>query len=266
MTSEHVDKSRRTDHQQQQQPFKVRFRDALAVSRTACRQGVDAMAHNARDYSYQQWYIGYVQDEFGAALFDQELKNKAMPSDTLVQQVVKFANEYPFSDENAVVLNFPDLKRTALMAFNPGFVASPNRAPVEPEIAPFWTDPAVAGPDNHIAGLLSQTSGRLRHYVTGHLKTIQSPITCDHFDEIQHVKVPTFWSIILNPPQLQHGLESISKEEISQDGWVRCADASTTPLELLKPFEYSLLELTDKTPDGHASCVAFVNTRCALCR
>ena len=51
---------------------------------------VDAMVHNARDYTYQQWYMWYVQDEFGAALFDQELKNKTMPSDILVQQVAKF--------------------------------------------------------------------------------------------------------------------------------------------------------------------------------
>ena len=61
------------------------------------------------------------------------------------------------------------------------------------------------------------------------------------------------------PSQLQHGAASISEKEVSQDGWVRCPNAATTPLELLKPFDYSLPEPNDKIPDGNASCVAFMN-------
>ena len=48
-----------------------------------------------------------------------------------------------------------------------------------------------------------------------------------------------------------------------EPGWLgslcRCFyNASLTP-ELLKPFDYSLLEPTDKIPDGSASCIAFMN-------
>ena len=97
--------------------------------------------------------------------------------------------------------------------------------------------------------------------MAGHLKTIQSPINSGCFGEIQYVKVPSFWSTILNPSQLQHGhgLASVSEKEASHDGWVRCTDASAMSPEFLKPFGMSLLEPVDKIPDGNASCVAFMN-------
>ena len=162
--SEPVDKSHRTD---QQQSFKIY---KLPVIHVVC------------------------PEEFGAA-FNQEL-TMSMPTDALVQQVANFPDEYPFSEENAVVI-----RCTPLMAFNPAYVApGSNRPPVEPEISPFWTDPActdippyaVKGPDDHIAGIVSQTPGRLWHYITGHLKTLQSPINRSYFDEIPYVKIPAF--------------------------------------------------------------------------
>ena len=35
-------------------------RDSLPVSRAACHQAVEAMEHNAKNYSLQQWYMWYV--------------------------------------------------------------------------------------------------------------------------------------------------------------------------------------------------------------
>ena len=96
------------------------------------------MKHNARNYTSQQWYMWYVQDECGADLFKQELKSKPMPSDTLIQDIAKFFEEYPYAPENVVVKNC-----TPVMAYNPRYVApGSNRPPVEPEASPFWTDPA----------------------------------------------------------------------------------------------------------------------------
>ena len=65
----------------------------------------------------------------------------------------------------------------------------------------FWTDQACAdvppyagkGPDDHVAGIFSPTPGRLCYYMTGH-----------YLDEIPYVKVPAFWSTLLNSSQLQH--------------------------------------------------------------
>ena len=101
VASRHWDKSHKTD----QPTFKVYklppmvsqkiFRDSLPVSRAACHQAVEAMGRNARNYSHQQWYTWYAQDEYGADLFDQELKLKPLPSDNVIQDVAKFSEEYP---------------------------------------------------------------------------------------------------------------------------------------------------------------------------
>ena len=122
--------------------------------------------------------------------------NKKTPTDLCVEQVAEFPDEYPFSEDNAVVIHC-----APLMAFNPAYVApAPTVRQVEPEVSPFSTDPACAdvptyavkGPDDHIAGIISPTPGRLWHYVTGDLKTLQSPINRSYFDEIPYVKVPAF--------------------------------------------------------------------------
>ena len=187
----------------------------------------------------------------------------AMPTDVLVQQVANFPDEYPFSEETIVVIHC-----MPLMAFNPAYVAPGSTCPpVEPEISPFWTDPActdtppyaVKGSDDHIAGIISPTPGRLGDYMIGHLKTLQSPINCSYFEEIPYVKVQAFWRTLLHPAQVQHGLASVSENELSQDAWVRVQDPNHIPPELLKDFDHSLLEPADLIPDGSASCVAFMN-------
>ena len=90
-------------------------------------------------------YMWHVQDEFGADFFEQELKDKPMLSDTVTETPSsrmwpggRFSDQYSFSEENVVVIScMPP------MAFNPAFVApGSNRLPVEPEISPFWNDPA----------------------------------------------------------------------------------------------------------------------------
>ena len=94
--------------------------------------------------------------------------------------------------------------------------------------------------------------------MTGHLKTLQSPISRGYLDDITYVKVPIFWSGLINS-QLQHGLASVSDKEISQDGWAHYVDNVTMPQEILETFDVSLLEPQDKIPDGHVSCNAFMN-------
>ena len=115
-------------------PAHLRIHEDLPVSRTACQQAVEAMKLNPKGFSYQQWYVWYVQDEFGADLFDFELKNKPMSTDTVSQKVAMFPDSYPFSEENAVVI-----QRMPRMAFNPLFVP-PASKPNEPPVSPLWTD------------------------------------------------------------------------------------------------------------------------------
>ena len=95
--------------------------------------------------------------------------------------------------------------------------------------------------------------------MTGHLKTLQSPINRSYFDKIPYVKVPAFWSMLLSASQLQHGLASVSKKELTQDAWVRVEDLNHIPPELLKDFDRSQLEPSDKIPEGNASAVALMN-------
>ena len=128
-----------------------------------------------------------------------------------------------------------------------------------PEEYPYAPEHFVVKCCKHVAGLLSQTPGKPWHFVTGHAKTIQSPISRSYFDDITYVKVPPLWSTLINPSQLQHGLASISDKEISADGWSRCQANVTMPPDLLKPFDHCLLELQEKIPDGNASCAAFMN-------
>ena len=107
----------------------------------------------------------YVQDEFGADLFQHELKEKNMPSDTkVIQNVAMFPDSYPVSAENAVVLQCCAQDGVqSLCLFLPAF--KPN----EPALtAPFWTEPRLPGcsnvcclafnVDHQVSGLISQDS------------------------------------------------------------------------------------------------------------
>ena len=67
------------------------------------------------------------------------------------------------------------------------------------------------------------------------------------------------------PTQFQHGLASVSEKELTQDAWVRVQDPNHFPPELLKDFDHSLLEPSDKISEGNASCVVFMSyTLCTL--
>ena len=117
-----------------------------------------------------------------APTFEQELKVKPTPTKQIIQDVAKLPEQYPYAPENFVVN-----RCNPSVAYNPAYIApSSNRPLVEPEASPFWTDPtctctdlppyAVIGPDDKlVAGLLSQTPGKLWHYMTGRLKTTSLP-------------------------------------------------------------------------------------------
>ena len=78
------------------------------------------MKHNLRDYNYQQRYMWYVQDE--SEPFDQELKCKNMPSGTLVQDVAKSPEKYPYAVEHAMLKSC-----TPSIAYNPDYVVLLDR-------------------------------------------------------------------------------------------------------------------------------------------
>ena len=138
--------------------------------------------------------------------------------------------------------------------------------PREPESSPFWTDPAcsdappdavISQEDQVVAGLVAQHPGKLWTYVTGHLKVIKTTINNSYPDDTEYVRVPAFWSHIVDPVQFQHGLASVSGKEVSADGWSK--DNVSKPPELLKPFDASVREPQDKIPDRNASCAAFMH-------
>ena len=52
--------------------------------------------------------------------------------------------------------------------------------------------------------------------------------TAGYFDAVEYVKVPAFWSKLMDPAQFHHGLTSVSDQEASQDGWSRWTDMPLT--------------------------------------
>ena len=93
--------------------------------------------------------------------------------------------------------------------------------------------------------------------MTGRLTKLQSLMTNGYFDKIDYVKVPGFWSSIMNVHQLQHALASVSDKRVSQD-WADI-DQHDFPSELNQNFDTSLLFPPEKIPDGNASAIAVVN-------
>ena len=242
MASEHVDKSRKTD----QPPFKVYklpltashkiFRDSLPVSCAACHQAVEAMKHNARNYTYQQWYMWYVQEELGTEL-DQELKSKAMPSDNIIQDVAKFSGECPYAPENFVV------KCCApSMAYNPYHVATTHlllslrhQSSGQTQLVRIF---------HHMQSLVQKTSllqdfcrTRQARFGTSSLD-ISRPSsllsTVATLMTSQMSKSQRFGVISSIHLSSSHGLASIRDKEISADGWACCVDNVSMPPELLK--------------------------------
>ena len=111
---------------------------------------------------------------------------------------------------------------------------------------------AVRNPkDGIVAGFASANPGKLWKNMTGHLQKLQSPISKSYFDNIEYVKVPAFWSGILNPHQLQHALASVSEKWVNRN-W-SSADARDFPPELNQQFDTSLLNPPELIPEGSGS-------------
>ena len=108
-----------------------------------------------------------------------------------------------------------------------------------------------------MGGLLADRPGKLWKHMTGQLKKLQSPISKSYFEMIDYVKVPAFWSSIMNPHQLQHALASISEECVNRD-WSE-ADPRDFPSELNQPFDTSRLNPPEHFPDGAASAIAVIS-------
>ena len=97
--------------------------------------------------------------------------------------------------------------------------ATPPTVPVRSEFSEFWTvsgcadipQTAIRNPkDGFVAGFIPVYPGKLWKHMTGHLQKLQSPISKSYFDNIEYVKVPAFWSGIMNPNQRQHALASVT--------------------------------------------------------
>ena len=138
------------------------------------------------------------------------------------------------------------------------------------------TDPACTTPppyavmspeDKIVAGLTAQQPGKLWNYITGHLKVLKTTTNKSYFDEITYVKVPAFWSHLMQPVQFHHGLVSVSDKEVSADGCSRCKDSISMPPELLKNFDHSVLSTRKKRFQMEMPHALHSRTTCiAYCR
>ena len=108
-----------------------------------------------------------------------------------------------------------------------------------------------------LSGLVSDRPGKLWKHMTGHLQKLQSPISRSYFDNIEYVKVPAFWSGILNPNQLQHALASVSEKWVNRN-WSG-SYFRDFPSELNQPFDTSLLSPREPIPQGAASAIAVIS-------
>ena len=93
--------------------------------------------------------------------------------------------------------------------------------------------------------------------MTGHLQKLQSPISKSYFEQIEYVKVPAFWTEILNPFQLQHALASVSEKWVNRN-WSRAEDKHFPP-ELNQKFDTTLLSPPELIPEGSGSAIAVVS-------
>ena len=93
--------------------------------------------------------------------------------------------------------------------------------------------------------------------MTGHLQELQSPISKSYFENIEYVKIPAFWSGILNPYQLQHALASVSEKWVNRN-WSN-ADARDFPPGLNQPIDTSLLNPPELIPEGSESAITVIS-------
>ena len=147
--------------------------------------------------------LGYFSDEIGESLLQQYYQDIKLPTDDLVTAVAMLDDSYAFDPDHGIVLRCtPEMMKNPLC--QPP--VEPPR-PVEPEYSPFWTsttcqelpDYAILSPKNGIvSGLVAQTPGKIWKYMTGHLTKLQSPFTKGYFEKMEYVKVPAFWSNVMN--------------------------------------------------------------------
>ena len=93
--------------------------------------------------------------------------------------------------------------------------------------------------------------------MTGHLQKLQSPTSKSYFEQIDYVKVPAFWSSILNLYQLQHALASVSERWVNRN-W-SSSDARDFPPELNQKFGTALLSPPELIQDGSGSAFAVIS-------
>ena len=126
------------------------------------------MRFNPKGFGFRQWYMWYIQDECGADLWEQELKDKPMPSDTIIQMLL--CSQTPIRS----------LKRMQWSSSAcPGWLSIHHSlqdlSRVHPCFLLFWTGPdcqdiptcaIVHDVDHHVSGLISQNPGCLWHYTS----------------------------------------------------------------------------------------------------
>ena len=241
----------------------LEHRRTIPASRQAARDAFIAMQHNAQGFTMADWYVWYLSLEIGEDLFNQHYQWIKAPRAALVEAVCDVPDSYPFDPDNGIVQAI-----TPEMLKNPQYqpTATTPPRPSEPAYSPFWTTPgctdipdyAIINPkDGIVAGLVAERPGKLWKYMTGHLKNLRSPISKSYLENIEYVKVPAFRTSIMIPRQLQHALASVSEKWINRD-W-SATDPRDFPPELNQDFETSLLNPSDRIPDGAASAIAVIS-------
>ena len=233
-------------------PPQCEYMIAIPISRQAARDAFVAMEHNANGYSMGEWYVWYLSLEIGESLFAQKFTWVKPPKDDLVISMREVPDDFTFGPRNGIVRAL-----TADMVKNPRYQGFPNPpAQIANERFSefnFWLTPgstdipqnAVRNPkDGIVAGFTSATPGRLWKFMTGHLQKLQSPISKSYFEQIEYVKVPAFWSGILNPYQLQHALKSVSEK------WINTTSLPSSTGSLMHPFSalQSLFQMAQAVP------------------
>ena len=68
-----------------------------------------------------------------------------------------------------------------------------------------------------VQAIVNVEDSQIWKYMTGHLRKLQSPISKSYFEAMEYVKVPAFWSSVINPHQLQHALASVSEKWVNRN-------------------------------------------------
>ena len=187
--------------------------------------------------------VWYVADEFGADLFEQELKNKPMPGELVIKEVSSVPRLAPRmqSSRNAsqawlTILSILHQDRIDTLSG----LSHHLSGQIQPARCPQYG--VISTEDKVLAGLLAQQPGKLWRYMTGHLKLLKTttnsrlpPIAAtlmispaSRFQPFGVTSWSRFSSIM--------GWLSVSDMEVSADGCSRCQDNVSMPPDPLKPL------------------------------